>query len=456
MFPEPTELLLICHLIESIWIPQSKSNTSTPKTNSQTYWPRETSYVMNGIIFHVCLTLAISVLQIVLKWCRKERKQIQVKKESQQIRSRWWNWSRDAAEGLLMCCLLLHPKARGKPDMKVNFLWARELSSITEQGDLLKTLTHQATQNGMLIKLGLPKSGNLMNELMEDRTGRPVVFAQHTDRFIVENDNMDSYTEAESEMSFKSRSFLHSVNDQVRKRLDQSSKDATKDRDKHSLTWRMFMCSTLEASVFMGKNYSDNLHSIQNTRENLTLKQMFEISEQLILEQSDEIFGVSQINWEDSSWKHLSLIGDEQVISLSHAKVYVFSDSALCFGKMNENPQSNIAWEDRLTWFKSSPKTELWTELMVNQWNSSGISSKDSPHCSSNTKSKSYCQDCNTRKIYWTDYLHVDVQRYLMGIWRQQKRMRVKCSTRLSLCKENWSRTMVIPRNWTREKVVLF
>ena len=45
-----------------------------------------------------------------------------------------------------------------------------------------------------------------------------------------------------------------------------------------------------EASVFMGKNYSDNLHSIKNTGENLTLKQMFEISEKLILEQSDEIF----------------------------------------------------------------------------------------------------------------------------------------------------------------------
>ena len=39
------------------------------------------------------------------------------------------------------------------------------------------------------------------DELMEDRTWRPVVFAQHTDRFIVENDKMNSYTEAESEMS---------------------------------------------------------------------------------------------------------------------------------------------------------------------------------------------------------------------------------------------------------------
>ena len=33
----------------------------------------------------------------------------------------------------------------------------------------------------------------------------------------------------------------------------------------------------------------------------------------------------------------------------------------------------------------------FWTELMVSQWNSSVISSQDSPHCSSATKSKSYC-----------------------------------------------------------------
>ena len=65
------------------------------------------------------------------------------------------------------------------------------------------------------------------NELMEDRTERPVVNAQHTDRFIVENDKMNSYTEAESELSLGSRSFLHRVNDQVRERQNQSSKDAT-------------------------------------------------------------------------------------------------------------------------------------------------------------------------------------------------------------------------------------
>ena len=66
------------------------------------------------------------------------------------------------------------------------------------------------------------------DELMKDRTGGPVVNAQHTDRFVVENDKMNSYTEAESELSLESRSFLHRVNDRVRKRQNQSSKDAAK------------------------------------------------------------------------------------------------------------------------------------------------------------------------------------------------------------------------------------
>ena len=59
------------------------------------------------------------------------------------------------------------------------------------------------------------------------------------------------------------------------------------------------MSSTLQASPFMGKNYSDKLHFIRNT-EDLTTKQMFDISEKLITEQSDEIYGVNTIDWEDS------------------------------------------------------------------------------------------------------------------------------------------------------------
>ena len=154
------------------------------------------------------------------------------------------------------------------------------------------------------------------DELMDDRTGRPVVCSQRASqtRFSREHKNVIFEEEENHDRTGRpvvcpqggalgSRSFLQRVNDQMRKR-----------------------------------------------------QQMFDICEKLTTEQSDEIYGVKTINLENSSWKYLSSVGDEQVISLQRTKVYVFSDSVLCVGKMNENPQSNTAWEERLAWFKSSPE----------------------------------------------------------------------------------------------------
>ena len=177
----------------------------------------------------------------------------------------------------------------------------------------------------------------------------------------------------------------------------------------------MFVSSTLQASVFLEKNYSDNLHSIKNT-EDLTMKQMFDISEKCVSEQ-DEIYGISKIKWEHSSWKYLSLVGDEEVISLLHTKVYVFSDSVLCLGRMNENPQSNTAWEDRLTWFKCSSHRTLDTidgEPMELEWNIfPGFTtlqlSQQNPRVTVENEHRA-------RRFHRTDHLHVDVQRHLTGI----------------------------------------
>ena len=52
------------------------------------------------------------------------------------------------------------------------------------------------------------------------------------------------------------------------------------------------MSSTLEASVFMGKNYSDNLLSIRNTGNKLTMKLTLDTSEKLIVGQS-----VRSVEW---------------------------------------------------------------------------------------------------------------------------------------------------------------
>ena len=67
------------------------------------------------------------------------------------------------------------------------------------------------------------------------------------------------------------------------------------------------------------------------------------------------------------------MVNDEEVISFSHAKVYVFSDSVLCLGKVSQNPQSNIVWEEQLSWFKDSPQYRTLDtidgEPMEFEWN---------------------------------------------------------------------------------------
>ena len=69
----------------------------------------------------------------------------------------------------------------------------------------------------------------------------------------------------------------------------------------------------------------------------------------------------------------MSLIGDERVIGFQRTKVYVFSDSVLCFGKMHENSQSKAAWEQRLEWFKTCQEyrnlDRIDGEPMEFEWN---------------------------------------------------------------------------------------
>ena len=145
----------------------------------------------------------------------------------------------------------------------------------------------------------------------------------------------------------------------------------TEDGEKHSMMWRMFMTVAMESAICMGKNYLNNCHSIANTKD-LTLKQMFDISTRLVSEQ-DEISGLETIGWENHSWKYLSLIGEERIINLQRTKVYVFSDSALCLGKIHENSQSNDAWEQKLGWFKTFPKHRNFDRIdgepMDFEWN---------------------------------------------------------------------------------------
>ena len=143
---------------------------------------------------------------------------------------------------------------------------------------------------------------------------------------------------------------MNRVNDQVRKRQKRISNVAG-DGEEHSMISGMFMAVTMESAVSW-ERISKTIRSIVNIAD-LTLKQMFDISAKLVTEQ-DEISGLETIGWEKHSWKYLSLIGDERIINLQRTKVYVFSDSVLCLGKIHQNPEANEAWRKRIEWITSS------------------------------------------------------------------------------------------------------
>ena len=79
----------------------------------------------------------------------------------------------------------------------------------------------------------------------------------------------------------------------------------------------------------------------------LSQKQMFDVTAQLVNNQ-EEISCLDKILYGKNSWTHLSLINDTVFINLQSTKVYVFSDSVLCLGKVLQHPESNEAWKNRV------------------------------------------------------------------------------------------------------------
>ena len=73
------------------------------------------------------------------------------------------------------------------------------------------------------------------------------------------------------------------------KRMSSNAEDCTE----HSIIWGMFMATTLNAATFMGKNYSTMQNVVQN-EENLTLKQMFDITAHTI-HNDEEIYCLDKI-----------------------------------------------------------------------------------------------------------------------------------------------------------------
>ena len=114
--------------------------------------------------------------------------------------------------------------------------------------------------------------------------------------------------------------FVNKVKDHVRKKTEKNVERCRFRRRAFNYLVNV-MAATMNAATLMGKNFMDNQPSIMNSTD-LTLKKMFDITLKLVSEQ-DEINNLAKIHWERNSWKQLSLIGDETIIDLQRATVYV-------------------------------------------------------------------------------------------------------------------------------------
>ena len=131
-------------------------------------------------------------------------------------------------------------------------------------------------------------------ETIHDRTGKPVS-VHHQEQAYFENFVMGS----------DAAEFVNKVKDHVRNRQKRMS-NVAESGDEHSIIWGMFIATTLNAATFMGKNFS-TIQSIVKNHESLTLKQMFDVTAQLINNQ-EEINCLDKILWGKNSWTHLSIL----------------------------------------------------------------------------------------------------------------------------------------------------
>ena len=159
---------------------------------------------------------------------------------------------------------------------------------------------------------------------------------------LQEQDNFENFV-----MGSDATEFVNKVRDQVRNRQKRMSSIAESCAE-HSIIWRMFLATPLNAATFMEKNFS-TIQSVVKNHESLSLKQMFDVTARIV-HNEEEINCLDKILYEINSWTHLSLIHDEVVINLQRTEVYVFSDSVLCLGKVLQHPECNEAWKNRVAY----------------------------------------------------------------------------------------------------------
>ena len=225
------------------------------------------------------------------------------------------------------------------------------------------------------------------------------------------------------------------------KNKKQSSIDATEDSDKHSVKWRKFMSSTLQASVLMEKNYSDNWHSIKKQK----------ISEW-------NRCSTFLRNWCPNKMR--SMEGKQLTGKTLHGNTclwLVMNKSSVSSALKSTYSQIHYCllekWARTLNQIlhgKTDWRGSKFTRIQSfgqNWWWANGTRVEHFPKihhfaAQPQTPRAVVMIERNTREFYKKDHLHVYVQRHLMRVKRQRENAQL-----VSLfAKRFGARQMVIPR----------
>ena len=242
-------------LTELIRTPRFKSSLSTPNTNLQTYWQRGISQVMNGTIFFICLTSAISAAALRIsawpaapephwndgekdEWCKKRKE----KKGSRKV----------------------------KPTMNLAVSVSTSSSTVqnpiaSKSPGILKAPCHKDWLSTGKLDWREPNRDAASSS---QRWHKDAVLDAGTRKLVAsgnsETEDSDKIWPHNLHTSTDYVPHMEKVFSILRQWYGLGPRDEMKNFNMNTAVWCIFMSVTLQAAVHHGKDYTENLRSTKN------------------------------------------------------------------------------------------------------------------------------------------------------------------------------------------------
>ena len=231
MFPEPTELLLIGCLTESIWIPKIQIKYNDTKNQladiltKGNFTRDEWNHLL--CLFNISHFSSINSVKAMPKRTQKGAVEERVTAKSRPMTN------------LVSRCRVRDPTvlastASESPGKTKSESQNVPLSSLdVQQTSTERPVSGASSSNYSEWNIDDKWSSQVRKsgEMSKTSTAKLV-----SNKLVIDID-MDSDTSTESDFSLKSRSFLNRVNDRLRKKLNRSPEDSMQDIDKRSMIW---------------------------------------------------------------------------------------------------------------------------------------------------------------------------------------------------------------------------